>query len=251
MLAHTAGSYRCASRARLRLHGAVSFAVWGSLPTDHMACEVECEGWERPALPHRRTCIHDAYHRMNTTGTARNRAAATRSRRNGVRVLRSDRLLRLPPADRQGFGCSPAVEGLRKRCPPKYARFSGHMSGKRRSSARRRKVGIARRDGSQEKGKAGADDTCGYLPPRRAVSAQRVRRGGSFQLPANTGCRQGRKGRGHGTPQARESRSIIIPPRHYGRAGTESAGWNPWPRPSNYHHRPPLKPKKRGFVHPP
>ena len=26
MLAHTAGSYRCASRARLRLHGAVSFA---------------------------------------------------------------------------------------------------------------------------------------------------------------------------------------------------------------------------------
>ena len=26
MLAHTAGSYHCASRARLRLHGAVSFA---------------------------------------------------------------------------------------------------------------------------------------------------------------------------------------------------------------------------------
>ena len=216
-----------------------------------MACEVECEGWERPALPHRRTCIHDAYHRRNTTRTARNRVAATRSRRNGVRVLRSDRLLRLPPADRQGFGCSPAVQGPSTRCPPKYAPFSDHMSGKRRSSARRPKVGIVRRDGWQEKEKAGADDTCGYPPPRRAVSAQRVRRGGSFQLPANIGCRQGSEGRGHGTSQARKSRSIIIPPRHYGRAGTESARRNPWPRPSNYHHRPPLKQKKRGFVHPP
>ena len=125
------------------------------------------------------------------------------------------------------------------------------MSGKRRSSARRPKVGIARRDGSQEKGKAGGDDTCGYPPPRRAVFAQRIRRGGSFQLPANTGCRQGSEGRGHGTSQARKRRSIIISPRHYGRAGTESAGRNPWPRPSNYHHRPPLKQKKRGFVHPP
>ena len=120
------------------------------------------------------------------------------------------------------------------------------MSGKRRSSARRPKVGIARRDGSQKKGKAGGDDTCGYPPPRRAVFAQRIRRGGSFQLPADTGCRQGRKGRGHGTPQARESRSIIIPPRHCGRSGTESAGRNPWPGPSNYHHRPPLKQKKMG-----
>ena len=129
IFAHTAGSYRCACRARLRLHGAVSFAVWGSLPTDHMACEVECEGWERPALPHRRTCIHDAYHRRNTTRTARNRVAATRSRRNGVRVLRSDRLLRLPPEDRQGFGCSPAIEGISIQYPPKQARFSEHMSG--------------------------------------------------------------------------------------------------------------------------
>ena len=85
IFAHTAGSSRCASRARLRLHGAVSFAAWGSLPTDYMACEVECEGWERPAQPHRRTCIHNAYHRRNSAGTARNRAASTRSRRNGVR----------------------------------------------------------------------------------------------------------------------------------------------------------------------
>ena len=87
IFAHTAGSYRCACRARLKLHGAVSFAAWGSLPSDHRACEVECEGWERPAQPHRRTCIHDAYHRRNTTGTVRNRAAPSRSRRNGVRCF--------------------------------------------------------------------------------------------------------------------------------------------------------------------
>jgi hypothetical protein len=69
--AHTAGLYRCASRARLRLHGAVSFASRGSLPTDHRAREVECEGSELPAQPHRRTRIHDAYHRNNSTQTAR------------------------------------------------------------------------------------------------------------------------------------------------------------------------------------
>jgi hypothetical protein len=59
----------------------------------------------------------------------------------------------------------------------------------------RPKVGIVRRDGSQKQRNLGADDTCGYPPPRRAVFAQRIRRGRSFQLPANTGCRQGRKGR--------------------------------------------------------
>ena len=196
-----------------------------------MACEVECEGWERPAQLHRRTRTHSAYHRRNTTRTARNRAAATRSRRNGVGVLRSDRLLRLPPADRRGFGCSPAVEGPSTRCPPKQARLSGHMSGKRRSSARRPKVGIVRRDGSQKQRNLGADDTWGYPPPRRAVFAQRIRRGGSCQLPANTGCRQREKGRGHGTSQARKSRSIIIPPRHYGRSGAESASGTPGPGP--------------------
>jgi hypothetical protein len=171
--------------------------------------------------------------------------------RSCITVTTLNRLLRLPPADRQGFGCSPAVQGLRNRCPPKYARFSGHMTGKRRSSARRPKVGIVRRDGSQEKKRAGADDTCGYPPPNRAVFAQKIRRGGSFQLPANTGWRQGREGRGHGTSQARKSRSIIIPPSHYGRSGTESAGRNPWPGPSNYHLRPPLKQKKDGLVQPP
>jgi hypothetical protein len=30
--------------ARLKLHGARSFASRGSLPSDHRACEVECEG---------------------------------------------------------------------------------------------------------------------------------------------------------------------------------------------------------------
>jgi hypothetical protein len=125
------------------------------------------------------------------------------------------------------------------------------MSGKRRSSARRPKVGIVRRDGSQKQRNLGSDDTWGYPPPRGAVFAQRIRRGGSFQLPANTGWRQGRKGRGHGTSQARKSRSIIIPPRHYGRSGAESARRNLWPGPSNYQHRSPLKQKKRGFVHPP
>ena len=38
-------------------------------------------------------------------------------------LLRSDRLLGSPGADRQSFGCSPAIEGISIQYPPKYARF--------------------------------------------------------------------------------------------------------------------------------
>ena len=44
-------------------------------------------------------------------------------------LLRSDRLLGSPGADRQSFGCSPAIEGISIQYPPKQARFSEHMSG--------------------------------------------------------------------------------------------------------------------------
>ena len=155
IFAHAAGSYHCASRARLKLHGAVSFAAWGSLPTDHRACEVECEGWERPAQPHRRTCTHSAYHRRNTTRTARNRAAATRSRRNGARVLRSDRLLGLPPADRQSFGCSPAIEDVITQYPPNTRGFPRHVDGERRSSSWQPNIGIRGKLGGSRAAKPG------------------------------------------------------------------------------------------------
>ena len=44
-------------------------------------------------------------------------------------LLRSDRLAGSPCADRQSFGCSPAIEGISIQYPPKQARFSGRMSG--------------------------------------------------------------------------------------------------------------------------
>ena len=46
-------------------------------------------------------------------------------------LLRSDRLLGLPAADRQRLGCSPAIKGIKTLNPPKYARVSDD---KRRSS---------------------------------------------------------------------------------------------------------------------
>ena len=52
-------------------------------------------------------------------------------------------------------------------------------------------MGIVRRDGWQEKKQAGADDMCGYPPPRRAVSAQKIRRGGSFQYRRIPGAARG------------------------------------------------------------
>jgi hypothetical protein len=55
--------------------------------------------------------------------------------------LRSDRLLGSPGADRQSFGCSPAIEGISIQHPPKQARFSDHMSGRGRSSTLATKLG--------------------------------------------------------------------------------------------------------------
>ena len=67
--------------------------------------------------------------------------------------LRSDRLLGSPGADRQSFGCSPAIEGISIQYPPKHARISDHMSGKRRSSTLATKLGELETDSLRTNGK--------------------------------------------------------------------------------------------------
>jgi hypothetical protein len=74
-------------------------------------------------------------------------------------LLRTDRLLGLPAADRQGFGCSPAIEGISIQYPPKYARFFDERQAPIiRSAAEGGDFEAGRR---AEKRKAGADDTSG------------------------------------------------------------------------------------------
>ncbi len=54
--------------------------------------------------------------------------------------------------------------------------------------------------------------------PRRAVFAQMIRRDGSRQLPANTGCRQGGEGRGHGTSHNYPAKALRVVGRGFGQA---------------------------------
>jgi hypothetical protein len=60
---------------------------------------------------------------MNTTRTARN-CGGDALPSEWRPLLRSDRLLGSPGADRQSFGGSPAIEGISIQYPPKHARFS-------------------------------------------------------------------------------------------------------------------------------
>jgi len=119
IFAHAAGSYHCASRARLKLHGTVSFAAVKLAP-------IRSQG------------LRGGMRRMGATCTAAQthmhsqRIVARKYDRNGAEsggavalpsewrpLLRSDRLLGLPAADRQSLGCSPAIKGLSVRNPPK------------------------------------------------------------------------------------------------------------------------------------
>jgi hypothetical protein len=70
-------------------------------------------------------------------------------------LLRSDRLLELPPADRQSCGCSPAIEGIIAQYPPNTRGFPRHMNGKRRSSSSQPNVGIRGKIGGSRAAKPG------------------------------------------------------------------------------------------------
>ena len=110
-------------------------------------------------------------------------------------LLRSDRLLGSPCADRQSFGCSPAIEGISIQYPPKHARISEHMSGKRRSSTLATKLEELVADSFRTNGRESVPKRCEWPTlPRHAVFAQRVGLGGPHQLPAESGCRQQTKG---------------------------------------------------------
>jgi hypothetical protein len=114
-------------------------------------------------------------------------------------LLRSDRLLGLPAADRQSLGCSPAIKGPSPRYLPKHARFSGHMSGSRRETHLATKLGELVADGARTR--ESARKRCIWsTQPRLAVSARRVGLDGPCQLPPEGGCRQRGEGEGHGPP---------------------------------------------------
>jgi hypothetical protein len=112
-------------------------------------------------------------------------------------LLRSDRLLGLPAADRQNLGCSPAIEGTSPRCPPKYARFSGRMSGRRRETHLATKLGELVADGARTRGKCAKTMHMVHAAEACSLCARGVGPDGSRQLPAESGCRQREKGRCH------------------------------------------------------
>ena len=89
-------------------------------------------------------------------------------------LLRSDRLLGLPAADRQSMGCSPAIKGPSPRYRPKYARVSGRMSGSRRETHLATKLGELVADGARTRGKCAktlhmvhAAEDCGFCAESR------------------------------------------------------------------------------------
>ena len=89
-------------------------------------------------------------------------------------LLQSDRLLGLPAADRQSLGCSPAIQGISPRYPPKHARFSGRMSGRRRETHLATKLGELAGDGARTRGKCAkamhrvhAADACSFCAGSR------------------------------------------------------------------------------------
>ena len=127
--AHAAGSYRCASWCQVE-------AAWGPLVRVVRLAPDRSQG------------LRGGMRRMGATCTAAQthmhsrRIPSQEYDRNGAEsgggdalpsewrpLLRSDRLLGSPGADRQSFGCSPAIEGISIQYPPKQARFSEHMSG--------------------------------------------------------------------------------------------------------------------------
>ena len=146
--------------------------------------------------------------------------------------LRSDRLLGLPAVDRQSCGCSPAIEGTSIRYPPKHARFSDQMSGRRRSSTLATKLGELVEEGVQPKGKFAK--RCQWSThSRRAVFARGASPEGPRQLPAESGCLQREKGRGHEATLAWGVAGRIYEPDHQ-RAASRN-------RPSRTAGPPPLR----------
>jgi hypothetical protein len=121
-------------------------------------------------------------------------------------LLRSDRLLGLPAADRQSLGCSPAIQGPSPRYPPKYARFSDRMSGRRRETHLATKLGELVVDGARTRGKCAktmhrvhAAEACSFCAGSRAervapaTCGKRVPAAGAGERPRGRACVGGRR----------------------------------------------------------
>ena len=199
--AHAAGSYHCASRCQV---------------------EAACSHLVRVVrlAPIRSQVLRGGMRRIAATCTAAQtrmrceRIVARKYDRNGAEScgavafpsemrpwLRSDRLLGLPAADRQSFGCSPAIEGPSPRYPPKYARFSDHMSGRRRETHLATKLGELVADDAGTRGNCAkpmnmlsAAEACSFCAGSRAgrvapaTCGKRVPAEGEGERPRGRAC---------------------------------------------------------------
>ena len=232
LFAHAAGSYHCTSWCQVE-------AAWGRLVRGVGLAPVRSQG------------LRGGMRRMGATCTAAQthmhsrRIPSQEYDRNGAEsgggdalpsewrpLLRSDRLLGSPGADRQSFGCSPAIEGISIQYPPKHARVSEHMSGKRRSSTLATKLGELVADSFRTNGKrAQTIRMINAAAERRFPATSRAGRA----APATCGKRvpsadEGVVKRGRACAQSRRRYSPTGPP-----AGStsESAGRDRWPPPSD------------------
>jgi hypothetical protein len=154
------------SRREARSHQIKGLARWNAKDSSDLHSRADANA------------LQNAQPRGNTTGALRNESGGAVAFPSEWRpLIRSDRLLGLPAADRQKLGCSPAIEGPSMRYPPKHARISGHMSGWRKTHLAT-KLGELVADGARMREKC-AKTMRIFNAARLAVSARGVEPDGS------------------------------------------------------------------------
>ena len=138
-------------------------------------------------------------------------------------MLRSDRLLGLPPADRQSCSCSPAIEGIITQYPPNTRGFPRHVNGKGRSPSWQPNVGIRGKPGGSWAAKPGKRAVTDIVALGRAVCTHRMGLGGSRQRLGNDGCRQRVYDARYRSRRTRKRRSTYISAGPCGRPTAEAA----------------------------
>ena len=125
-------------------------------------------------------------------------------------MLRSNRLLGSPPADRQSFGCSPAIEDVITQYPSDTRGFPTQRERQApiiQLATERRDPRRARRQPGGETGQKGCDD---ILTLVRAVCTHRMGLGGSHWRLGNDGYRQRVYDAGNHLTGGRKRRSTYI-----------------------------------------
>ena len=139
-------------------------------------------------------------------------------------MLRSNRLLGSPPADRQSFGCSPAIEDVITQYPSDTRGFPTQRERQApiiQLATKHRDPRRARRQPGGETGQKGCDD---ILTLVRAVCTHRIGLGGSHWRLGNGGCRQRVYDAGNRLTGGRKRRSTCISAGPSGRPAAEAAG---------------------------